>query len=89
MGRAFDKIYETWILHAITIKKIRDGPDIRFSILYPAKSGLFQLSGIRPDTGYQKTGYPVFEYPAGYPVNRILMKTFSLTLRFEMLYFLE
>ena len=50
---------------------------------------IFQLSGIRPDTGYQKTGYPVFEYPAGYPANRILMKTFSLTLRFEMLYFLE
>ena len=30
----------------------RDGPDIRFSIRYPAKSGHFQLSGIRPDTGY-------------------------------------
>ena len=29
---------------------IRDGPDIRFSIRYPAKSGHFQLSGIWPDT---------------------------------------
>ena len=39
---------------------------------------IFQLSGIRPDTGYQKTGYPVSEYPAGYPANRIFIKHFFL-----------
>ena len=51
----------------------RDGPDIRFSIRYQAKSGHF--SAIRYPAGYRisKTGYPVSEYPAGYPANRILV----------------
>ena len=35
---------------------------------------LLQLSGIRPDTGYLKTGYPVSEYPAGYLANWILIR---------------
>ena len=33
---------------------------------------IFQLSGIRPDTGYQKIGYPA---------NRILIKNFFLILK--------
>ena len=66
----------TIVKKSFGIYHISDGPDIRFSIRYPVKSGHFQLSGIRPVTGYQKTGYPVFEYPAGYPANRILIRHF-------------
>ena len=59
----------------------RDGPDIRFSIRYPAKSGHF--SAIRYPAGYRisKTGYPVSEYPAGYPANRILVWYFYSCLK--------
>ena len=65
----------------ITLVEIRDGPDIRFSIRYPAKYGHFIV--IRYPAGYRisKTGYPVSEYPAGYPANRILVWYFYSCLK--------
>ena len=59
----------------------RDGPDIRFSVRYSAKSGHF--SAIRYPAGYRisKTGYPVSEYPAGYPAKWILRKHFFVILK--------
>ena len=41
-------------LSSVTLFVTRDGQDIWFSIRYLARSGHFQLSGIQPDTGYQK-----------------------------------
>ena len=54
----------------------RDGPDIRFSIRYPAGSNHF--SAIWCPAGYliSKTVYRISGYTAGYPANRILSDTF-------------
>ena len=42
---------------------------------------IFQLSGIRPETKYLKTGYLVSEYLAEYPANRILIRHFYSCLK--------
>ena len=40
-----------------------DGLDIQFCIRYLANPANFQISGIRPVTEYQSTGFPETGYP--------------------------
>ena len=71
----FLKIQTKWICVS------RDGPDIPFSIWYPAKSSHF--SAIQYPARYQilKIVYLVSKYPSGYLANRILVRHFYSCLK--------